>query len=177
MSIPLPIRLREATLDDARDMADVACRAWRFAYSSFLPSEFIEEIAEPKEFTQLVKLGMERPGFRLVALSSENKVIGFASERRPCKLEDFDAEIGGFYVDPDHSRSGVGQALLRAMVDQFLTDGHRSMAIYTLSENEIGCRFYEKHGGLPGPHETWNAFPSKWYLWPNLAELKQEPRE
>lgn len=150
-------------------MAFVVVRAWRFAYASFLPAEFIDSVADPDLFSERIRSSMERPAFRIVATSDDGRVIGLANERRPCSLEGYDAEIGGLYVDPEYSRSGVGRQLVTASAKEFASRGCHSMAIHTLAENRIGCGFYEKLGGQAGPTTTWEGFPSKWYVWPDLT--------
>ncbi len=159
------IILREATHCDIESMAGVAVRAWRYAFSSFLPATFIEKVANQDSFSERIGRSMENPAYRIVATASGGPIVGFASESRPCSLEGYDTEIGGFYVDPDASRSGVGRLLITHMAHHFALRGCRSLAIHTLEENAIGSSFYEKMLGEIGPKTMWEGFPGKWYVW------------
>ena len=152
-------------------MAQVAVDAWHFAYQGILAPEFIQSIADLDKFTDNIQKSMMRPAHRLVAVSDKDTIVGFANERRPCKLEGYDSEIGGLYVAPSVSRFGIGSSLVIAMVHRFIADGHGSMAIHTLAENKIGSRFYEKIGGTNGPTATWEGVPSKWYVWDDLRRF------
>jgi|GEM_PF-3089185 len=164
--------IRDAALEDAEEMALAACSAWQFAYRGILDQTFIDSVAEPISFAERIRGAMSKDAHRLVAVSANGEVIGFASERRPCSLEGFDAEIAALYVDPTSSRSGIGGELVREMVRRFLTDGRQSLAIHTLAENRIGSAFYEKMGGQPGPTTNWQGAPSKWYVWPDMSILR-----
>ena len=163
------ITIRQGSIDDADRLAEIAVAAWIWAYSSFLPSEFMKTRTEPAKRAQRIRETWDPENLVLVAVDGDGAVCGFASEHRPCSLEGYEAEIGALYVHPDAARNGVGSALVRKMVAEFLARGLQSMAIHTLAQNEIGCRFYEKLGGIRGQEDTWNGYPSVWYVWSDLA--------
>ncbi len=164
----LEYRIRDATIEDAEGMARASVEAWRFAFARFLPAEFIAKYLNVVARLARIRELWPTEAYRLVAVGPTDQVVGFASEHRPCSLAGFDAEIGGLYVHPSASRSGVGLRLVGEMAGRFVADGRRSMAIHTLADNEIGCAFYEKIRGQNGPDTTWQGFPSKWYIWPDL---------
>jgi ribosomal protein S18 acetylase RimI-like enzyme len=164
-------RLRDASLSDAEGMARVGRNAWMFAYAGILPDDFIASVTDLHLSIERFQRSLTQPGHRLVAVSREGTLIGYAIQRAPCSLDEYDGEICGLYVDPESSRAGVGRALVEAMVARFKSDGYRSMAIHTLAQNRIGCAFHEKLGGGEGPSSTWHECPSKWYVWPDLASF------
>lgn len=165
------ICIRDAQIEDARRIGEIVVDAWQYAYSGFLSADFMASRSDPRVRAQRVRDRWGERMLRLVAVDETGEVIGFAIEARPCSVTGIDAEIGALYVDPKFGRSGAGTALVKAMVQRFLKNGARSMAIHTLAQNKIGCSFYEKIGGLAGPSATWNDIPSRWYIWPELAVL------
>ena len=160
--------IRDAAIEDIDSIAQVAVNAWNFAYSTFLPPEFMAARADPSKRAHRMRENWRTDVHQIVAVSGDGVVLGFAFEHRPGSLEGYDAEIGALYVDPNASRSGVGRALVTEMVRRFRDLGFQSMAIHTLTENRIGCSFYEKLGGQEGPYTTWNEVPSRWFVWPDL---------
>jgi ribosomal protein S18 acetylase RimI-like enzyme len=165
---PEIIRIRDANIEDAERIGQIAVNAWQFAYSSFLSPEFMAARADPAVRARRIRENWSQEAIRLVATSELGDVIGFAFEQRPCSVAGIDSEIGALYVDPNSSRAGAGKALVTEMARRFIQRGDRSMAIHTLAENRIGISFYRKIGGLDGPHTTWNDIPSRWFLWPDL---------
>ena len=161
--------IREATIDDAESIALVLCLAWRWAYSSFLPAEFIEARSQLGPRTKRMRDFLAKPDLTLVAVDAGGNVIGFVNEFLPPYVEGFDAEIGGLYIAPDSARLGIGSALVKAMVDHFCSEGKKTMAIHTLADNPISCNFYEKIGGRRHANDTWNGYPSVWFAWDDLS--------
>jgi ribosomal protein S18 acetylase RimI-like enzyme len=163
------MRLRQATIDDAYEIAYVGYLAWRWAYGSFLTPEFIEERCNLERRIERTHKFLQEPGLVLVAVNDSDSVLGFASEHVDVACEGFEAEIGGLYVRPDAARLGAGRALVVAMVEDFKRRGLRSMAIHTLIQNEIGCNFYKKIGGRAHTETTWHGYPSIWFVWDDFS--------
>lgn len=55
------------------------------------------------------------------------------------------AEIS-VYVDFDHTRQGIGEALVTAVIEQSVKDGFWSIISYVLEENTASIRLFEKCG-------------------------------
>jgi len=163
------IRIRDAKIEDADRIGQIAVDAWNYAYSSFLPAEFMSARCDPSRRAQRMRDRWSEDDLRLVALS-DDEVIGFAFELTPSQVAGIDSESEALYVDPIFSRIGAGRALVEEMVKRFVARGARSMAVHTLAENKIGCAFYKKMGGMEGPYTTWNDFPSRWFIWPDLGQ-------
>src|SRR5580700_7375459 len=130
--------IRRATIDDVDRIAEILVAAWICAYSSFVSPELMSERTDLPRRRQRLREYWDDDCVTLVGVDNNGTVCGFASERRPCQLAGYDAEIGGLYVDPKTTRSGIGSALVRAMVDDFRYRGLKSMAICALAQNEIG---------------------------------------
>jgi ribosomal protein S18 acetylase RimI-like enzyme len=159
------------TTDDTERIAEILVDAWIWAYSSFVPPELMAERTNLPNRIRRIRESWNSDNLTLVGVNQRGTVCGFASERKPCELDGYQAEIGALYVDPNYNRTGVGSALVRAMADDFLSRGLKNMAIHTLAQNEIGCRFYAKIGGARDAEDVWNGMPGVWFVWPELEKL------
>ena len=160
--------IRRGCIDDVERIAEILCSAWLFAYADIVPAEMMVQFTDRPQRIQRLRETWNSDNLMLVAVNGEGLVCGFAIECQPCRLDDYDAEISSLYVHPSYSRSGIGGALMRAMGAAFLSRGLKSMAIRALSQNEIGCAFYAKHGGRRGAEDEWNGLPCIWFVWGDL---------
>lgn len=55
-------------------------------------------------------------------------------------------EIYGFYLHPDHWRSGLADELMDASIGALVEDGWASARLWVLAENARARRFYERQG-------------------------------
>jgi ribosomal protein S18 acetylase RimI-like enzyme len=69
-----------------------------------------------------------------------------AAPSRDADLAPEVAELVAMYVDPDHWRQGVGNALMGAAIDRLAGLPYEAAALWTFKENERAISFYEKHG-------------------------------
>lgn len=93
----------------------------------------------------------DKPYLFLVAVM-DHRIVGFCHTVKPGDHSpDFDCEIKAIYVDPNHQRLGIGQALVSESVRRFVTAGFKAMIIWAATENPWR-RFYEKIGGTLLPH-------------------------
>ena len=156
--------VRDATEDDIDAIAGILAAAWAWAFADILSPEVLAPRADPVR--RAARIRENWPAHRRCLVGERNgRVEGFATQPPTVNLEGFDAEVQGLYVHPDAARHGAGGALLRTMVQRFVEDGARSMAIHTLAENRIGRGFYDKMGGQVVAEDTWNGISAVWYGW------------
>ena len=167
------ITIRIGTLADIPGIAEISVAAWKWAFSSFLPPEFVQSRTDLNRRNASLQKACSADQLCLVAVNDQDTICGYALEHSPCSLEGYQAEIGGLYVHPEMARMGIGLALVKSMVGEFCWRGSDSMAIHTLAQNEIGCNFYAKLGGVRDQETSWNGYPSVWYVWPDLIALNE----
>jgi GNAT superfamily N-acetyltransferase len=88
----------------------------------------------------------------LVACDGADRIVGFAAGWAIDRAEyGFDSYLATLYLRPEVKRQGIGRALLRAIANEFLSQGARDMALRTLRLNPAR-RFYERLGArlVPG---------------------------
>ena len=148
--------IREATLDDARGIAEVHVAGWRWAYEGLLPVEYLEQLsADEREAVWRDGLAMARTGLRCLVATDGDGAIGFVSFGRPA--EDPSVPVGdhpradagevyAIYLLPEVAGTGLGRALFTRAVEALRAEGYRQAFLWVLAANERSRRFYEKAG-------------------------------
>lgn len=146
------MHIREATVDDARGIAEVHVASWQTTYRGILPDEYLANLSvDDRERSWVRQLGeREFATFAYVAEDDTRdtpRIIGFASggprrEGNP----DFDGELYAIYLLADTQGHGLGRQLVRAVASRLARDGMSSMLVWVLEDNP-SRRFYEALGG------------------------------
>ena len=121
------LHIRPADVEDAPALASVLVRSRRAAVPAMPPPVHPDDAAPAH-----VRLRLEE-GSAWAAVV-DDRVVGFALTQG--------AWLDMLYVLPEHSRSGIGAALLE-MVKHDCPDG---FALWVFESNEPARRFYRRHG-------------------------------
>ena len=143
------LRIRPATPDDARPIAEVHVASWREAYRDVLPPDFLERLSvDEREAQRLAALTDPEEGSGTVVAETGATIVGFAAFTRS---RDDDAgpetgEIPAIYVAPEVVGTGVGRALFEAALDGLREAGFSRATLWVLEANARARRFYERAG-------------------------------
>jgi ribosomal protein S18 acetylase RimI-like enzyme len=142
------VMIREATLDDAADMARVHVRTWRTTYAGIVPDEHLAALNEERRTSHMRTWIQELPYDAAVFVAVRGgHVVGFAfCGRQRGDIPDFDGELWGIYILQEYQRQGIGRRLAGTVVTHLCKQGCRSMLVWVLAENPWR-RFYETLGG------------------------------
>jgi GNAT superfamily N-acetyltransferase len=146
----LNVQIQRATASEAPGIARVHVRSWQSAYRGQIPDDVLDSLDESKRAARWFEL-IPQHGHVVHVAVHNGTVVGFSSlirSRDPDTAADT-GEIAAIYVDPEHWRSGVGQALLDASLDVARSTGYRVITLWVLASNLIGRRFYERLGFAP----------------------------
>jgi len=165
------VTIRPTVVDDAPGIADVIVESWKWAYEGVVPDDLIAQRSDKAEREAQVRNAWDPNRAYYVAVTPENRVLGFIIEGRGASLDGYDAEVAGLYVHPDAARQGIGQRLMSAMAQRFAERGAKRLCLHTLRDNRISRGFYDKAGGTPVQDGDWNGVPSVWYGWGDLNVL------
>ena len=142
------MRIREATIADARGIAEAHVDSWRTTYSGMLPDDFLARLSPDRseERVRAAFLSLDKPTWTYVA-EEEGAIVGFARggperEGHP----EFLGEIYAIYLRQSSQRGGAGRLLMLAMAERLLRSGIDSMLIWVLEQNP-SRHFYEACGG------------------------------
>jgi ribosomal protein S18 acetylase RimI-like enzyme len=143
------VRIREALIADAADIARIDIETWRAAYAGILPEKLLVDMA-PSQRSRLWSSVLARtPGDVIVATDRRGEIVGFGScgPRRDGPTH-FEGEIFTLYVGLDAQGQGVGRQLLLSLFTRLVRRGQRSAIVWVLRENPARF-FYERLGAKP----------------------------
>jgi L-amino acid N-acyltransferase YncA len=142
------MRIREATVADARAIAEVHVTSWRVAYAGIVPAAYLASLSVDEREGRWAKILTGEDGTRThVAVDEKGQVIGFASggplrEGNPT----YAGELYAIYLLPDHKNKGYGRRLASIVAQRLAREGMPSMLVWVLAEN-YARGFYERLGG------------------------------
>jgi ribosomal protein S18 acetylase RimI-like enzyme len=126
---------------------------WRAGYRDIVAPDRLADLPIER-WRHEVGVGLKRPvgdAFTYVA-EIDGKFAGYCYVAAPSREADLGpdaAELVAMYVDPDHWREGVGNALMRAAVERLSGLPYEEAVLWTFKENERAIAFYERHGWRP----------------------------
>jgi len=135
------IRLRDAVIGDAPEIARVHVASWRVAYRGMIPDEVLDGLSVA-ERTERWYERLEQGTTTLVALS-DTALVGFCALRRGAGGP---VEIGALYLDPEVLRQGIGTRLIRETLRRLRADGEREVTLGVLAGNVRARAFYARLG-------------------------------
>lgn len=144
------MRIRPATREDARPIAEVHVASWRHAYRGLLPDDYLEKLSvDEREAQRLAWFADPRSSSGvLVAEDDAGRVVGFATFG-PSRDDDAPmgtGEVPAIYVDPTEVGKGIGRQLIEETAAALREAGFIRATLWVLEENESARRFYESVG-------------------------------
>jgi ribosomal protein S18 acetylase RimI-like enzyme len=145
----MPVRIREATPQDAEAIAGIHVRAWQTAYRGQLSDDFLDGL-RVEDRLDMHRAALDAPPaeYRMWLAESVERPIGFAvtGKSQDADAEDRTAEFFAIYLEPEQLGTGVGRALFEHAVDDLRERGYRTATLWVLETNERARRFYEIAG-------------------------------
>ena len=133
--------IREATREDAWQIAEISVEDWKTAYRGIIDSAYLDSMSVEERYQR------EAQRYQNYIVAADGKeILGFAWNETTGD-EEADCEIVALYVRYAKRKRGVGRALFRNSMDIFRASGKRKMIIWCLKENYEARKFYEKMGG------------------------------
>ncbi len=139
---PRPL-VRDATAEDALEVARVHVRSWQAAYRGILPADELAAL-DPAERARRYTFG-EPAAPRTIVAVREGAIVGFATTN-PADGEPGSGELHALYIDPPHWGTGVGGTLLAAAEANLATAGFAEAVLWVFAGNERVERFYRAAG-------------------------------
>jgi GrpB-like predicted nucleotidyltransferase (UPF0157 family)/RimJ/RimL family protein N-acetyltransferase len=151
--------LRDATLADARSIADLHAQSWRATYRGLVPQGYLDSLSGDDRLEKWLSwLATGPPANQAVVVVQRGQIRGFATI---CATEGVPPVLGAIYVDVEHWGRGYGGALLAAAEERARNAGHTEMTLWVHPRNEHARRFYERAGwtddGLERTATAWGV--------------------
>lgn len=140
--------IRRATVEDARDIAEVHVASWRWAYEGLLPGSVLDALSVEERSDGWAPILERAPEGVLVAVGEDGRVAGFSSVG-PTRDDDAlpsTGELFAIYLRPEAAGTGVGSALLAGAEEDLRAAGFRRGTLWVLETNTRARSFYERHG-------------------------------
>jgi GNAT superfamily N-acetyltransferase len=144
----VPVAIRDATVEDARAIAHVHVRSWRWAYRGQIRDEFLDRLSiVERESTWRERLGSNEGPRCVVAEADDGVVIGFAAFGEPQdEVSPGTGELLALYIEEDVAGTGVGRQLLERATGGLRDGGSDRAFLWVLESNDRARRFYERSG-------------------------------
>jgi ribosomal protein S18 acetylase RimI-like enzyme len=133
------VTIRDADVDDVREIQNVARTTWDRTYRESIPEGVRREFVSQAYSGDSLRHRLEANIF-LVA-SHNGSVVGFADFRSRSSTE---AELAAIYVLPELQGRGIGARLLQAGIAKF--PPRTEFVLRVEQDNARARRFYETHG-------------------------------
>jgi GNAT superfamily N-acetyltransferase len=134
--------IRPVTDADARAIAELEVRAWRWAYTDVVAEEDMITVADR------VARWTGRPAQGAWVAEVEGRVVGVVQAH----ADPGDPSVGllhGLNVEPAAQGAGLGTALYEHALAQLRAAGHETAALWVFAGNGHARGFYERRGWVP----------------------------
>ena len=133
--------IRNATAEDARQIAEILVEDWQIAYRGIIDSAYLDAMSVEERYRR------ESQRYQQYTVAAEgDEILGFSWNEMNGD-EAADCEIIALYVRYAKRNSGIGRALFRHSIEVFRAAGKKRMIVWCLKENAEARKFYEKMGG------------------------------
>ncbi len=137
--------IREAVAEDSEAIAHVHVESWKTTYAGIIPDAFLASLNRD-ERAERWRSAFATGNFRIFIVEEAAVVLGFASGGKlRGELQSYDAELYAIYLLREHQGSGLGRALVLALVDALRSEGLKSMVVKVLEKNPAAL-FYQHLG-------------------------------
>jgi ribosomal protein S18 acetylase RimI-like enzyme len=143
------MRIREATLADARAIAGIHVRAWQAAYRGHMPDGYLDALSVEDRLAQHEwSLRNQRETWRHWVADDAGSVVGFAvtGPSEDADADERTGEVYAIYLEPDRIGTGAGRTLFASAVEDLRSRGFRTATLWVLESNDRARRFYDAAG-------------------------------
>jgi GNAT superfamily N-acetyltransferase len=145
----VPVSIRDASVADARAIAEVLVAAWRWAYEGLLPEALLDGLSvDDREAMWREGLSDPRSGRSCLVAEDRARVVGFVGYGPPEEATESSeaGQVYAIYLDRAVAGTGVGRALFEEATRRLRDAGHARAFLWVLETNERARRFYERAG-------------------------------
>jgi ribosomal protein S18 acetylase RimI-like enzyme len=155
--------IRQATVSDARRIAQIHVAGWQAAYRGQMPDAVLDNLDVEKRATFWQTHLSSQPLATFVAELNQ-EIIGFC-DLIPSRDQDANpritAEIAAIYVLPNHWRQGAGRALCQRALETARREKFIAVTLWVLASNIAAHNFYVTLGFHPDGATKSESFASR----------------
>ena len=149
----MSIIIREAKLEDAKDIAFVHTMAWKESYPGMIDQDYLDHEVTLESRIKRREESLSNPDGKHTHLLAkyEGETVAFACygafRENTYVTHPPDGEISAIYILNKAKRKGIGKKLFHTITCALLEKDMSSMGIWVLQNNDPARSFYEKMGG------------------------------
>ncbi|UEQ05376.1 GNAT family N-acetyltransferase [Halomonas profundus] len=133
--------------EDARTVAEIHIEAWRAAYRSIVPADYLDSLSIERRaamWDECIAAGDPE----LLVAKKAGVVQGWLSfgQCRDIGSHKSEAEVWAIYVSPTAWSTGVGRVLWLRAKELMLEQGFKSCTLWVFPQNERAIKFYRSVG-------------------------------
>ena len=139
------VNTRLATRNDATALSHIFSESWRLAYQGILPHKDLSWLISKRDGRWWSEAVNRR---HILVVEFENEIVGYAHigpNRKPALGAQ--GEIFELYILPVYQGLGLGSLLFKEARHFLYLRGYDGLVVWSLSENNIACNFYQGKGG------------------------------
>lgn len=129
-----------ATFNDAAAIQKLLRETWKDTYGDHLSQAALDEVYQNWQSIEFLTRQIENPGFYFPLAKEGDELVGLSTAHMP---EDT-IVMFRLYVSPQHQRKGIGELLLKNVIEHFL--GAKKIQLHVEVMNPKGQSFYKKYG-------------------------------
>lgn len=174
------MQLREASLSDAQQLAELHIASWRLAYREALSAEYLQHQVEVERHAHWQQiLSQPLTGQHVLMLEEGKELLGFICFYGN-ESDEWGSYIHNLHVAQTQHGKGVAAQLMAAAAASCLQHyGDGGLYLWVLQTNLRAQRFYQKCGGVKADSDIWQAPGGTEatiyrYCWPSTAQLLQQ---
>jgi GNAT superfamily N-acetyltransferase len=152
------LKVRWATLEDARGVATVHVDSWRATYRGLIAEDVLDGLRVDQRtdgWSRWIASSLAgRPtdsgaesSHRLLVAEADGRIVGWAGfgAGRDEEMAHL-GELAGLYAHPDYWSQQIGHALATRVEQELRAAGYDKAYLWVLRGNDRAIRFYEQHG-------------------------------
>lgn len=156
------LTIRNASFEDALDIARIHVASWQATYAGIIPDALLGRLSVDDKKANWEKILSKTSGITRVAANSGGLITGWISfGKSRDEGADRVGEIYAIYLDPLYRGQGIGTALMKNAIEELLNQGFSSITLWVLQENKASRRFYEKASFLPDENSVTRVIEGK----------------
>lgn len=141
------LRVRDATAEDAAEIAAIQVAGWKAAYRGIMPDKVLDGLDLTDRTRRWGEI-LARGQVRHLVVEDDRRLTGFAGYG-PTRGTDASVvawELYSFYIDPAEWGKGYGRALWRGVEERLSAGGCLEVALWVFEANHRARTFYERLG-------------------------------
>ena len=154
--------------------------AWRESYRGLVPETVLNNLSvleRAEKWRQAIQRTSPTSVYHAIFVAEQDgEIVGFA-DGGPCRSAALgqEMEIYAIYLFERVKRRGIGSALLRTLIDDFVSQSALSAGLWVLRDNHPARSFYESFGAQRAAERVERRpgydLEEVGYIWPDLSSI------